>query len=330
MHLATMPERSVKKLSTEERARVLTQACRSMEAAEGPIPLKELARAAGMSPWQFHRLFVAETGLTPHAYAAAVRARKLRERLGDCRSPVTDAIYDAGFNASSRFYETSDRILGMRARDYRAGAPGERIAFAVGQCSLGAILVAESQRGICAILLGDDAQDLVRDIQDRFPKAELIAGDREFEQRMAVVVGFIEAPRLGLALPLDIQGTVFQERVWRALLAVPAGTTVSYAELARRIGSPAAVRAVARACAANRIAVAIPCHRVVRGNGDLSGYRWGVDRKRKLLEREQAPTVTTSSAPLQPRTRSTRGPRPLLPEQPPQAKLVTDSLLTDP
>ena len=273
--------------SRVDRSSVLVKACRRLELAEAPVALKELALEAGMSPWQLHRLFVAEVGLTPHAYGAAVRAQRLRERLAGSGESVTEAIYASGFNASSRFYEASGRILGMRARDYRAGAPGVRITFAVGQCSLGAILVAESTQGICAILLDDDPDALVRDIQDRFPRAELVAGDSDFERRVAQVVGFIEAPHQGLHLPLDIRGTAFQERVWRALLAVPAGTTISYTELANRIGSPSAVRAVARACGANPIAVAIPCHRVVRSNGDLSGYRWGLERKRELLERER-------------------------------------------
>jgi AraC family transcriptional regulator of adaptative response/methylated-DNA-[protein]-cysteine methyltransferase len=156
----------------------------------------------------------------------------------------------------------------------------------VGQCSLGAILVAQSQRGICAILLGDDPDRLTRDLQDQFPKADIIGCDGEFEQLIAQVGGLIEAPSLGLQLPLDVQGTAFQERVWRALREIPPGTTVSYAEIATRIGSPQAVRAVAQACASNHIAVAIPCHRVVRRDGKLAGYRWGVERKRELLRRE--------------------------------------------
>lgn len=268
------------------RSQLVAQACRSMEAATSPPALKSLAAEAGLSPWQFHRLFVAETGLTPRAYATGVRARKLRDTLLAGDHAVTDAIYEAGFNTSSRFYETSDRVLGMRARDYRTGGAGNRIRFAVGQCSLGAILVAESDRGICAILLGDDPDLLVRDLERRFPKAELAGGDPDFEERVARVVGFVEAPSLGIGLPLDIRGTAFQERVWQALRAVPPGSTISYSELAARIGAPAAVRAVAHACGANPLAVAIPCHRVVRRNGDLAGYRWGVERKRQLLQRE--------------------------------------------
>ncbi|WP_338801902.1 bifunctional DNA-binding transcriptional regulator/O6-methylguanine-DNA methyltransferase Ada [Pseudomonas sp. RSB 5.4] len=268
------------------RAELVERACRLIEASETPPSLDSLAADVGMSPFHFHRLFKAETGLTPKAYSSAYRARKLREELSCPEASITDAIYGAGFNSNSRFYEASDQLLGMRARDYRAGGAGTVIRFAVGQCSLGAILVAQSQRGICAILLGDDPDQLVRDLQDQFPKAEIIGCDSEFEQLIAQVVGFIETPSIGLHLPLDVQGTAFQERVWRALREIPPGTTVSYTEIAERIGSPKAVRAVAQACATNHIAVAIPCHRVVRRDGDLAGYRWGVDRKRELLHRE--------------------------------------------
>lgn len=269
-----------------ERAALVARACRLIETSETPPPLDDLAAEVGVSPFHFHRLFKAETGLTPKAYSSAYRARKLREELSSPDTSITDAIYGAGFNSNSRFYEASDQLLGMRARDYRAGGAGAVIRFAVGQCSLGAILVAQSQKGICAILLGDDPDRLVRDLQDQFPKAELIGCDGDFEQLVAQVVGFIEAPSMGLHLPLDVQGTAFQERVWRALREIPPGTTVSYGEIAARIGSPKAVRAVAQACATNHIAVAIPCHRVVRRNGDIAGYRWGVDRKRELLRRE--------------------------------------------
>lgn len=267
-------------------AAVVVHACRTIETSETPPPLAELAAAAGMSPFHFHRLFKAETGLTPKAYGSAWRARRLRRELDRPDASITDAIYGSGFNSSSRFYEDADHLLGMPARDYRAGGSGAVIRFAVGQCSLGAILAAQSQRGICAILLGDDPDRLVRDLQDQFLRAELIGCDREFEQLIARVVGFIEAPSVGLHLPLDIQGTAFQERVWRALREIPPGTTATYTEIASRIGSPRAVRAVARACATNHIAVAIPCHRVVRRDGGLAGYRWGVSRKRELLRRE--------------------------------------------
>lgn len=265
---------------------LVARACRLIESAEMAPNLDELAAQAGMSPFYFHRVFKAATGLTPKAYATAYRARRLREELNAAGGTVTDAIYGAGFNSNSRFYETSEQVLGMRAREFRAGGVGAVIRFAVGESSLGSILVAQSQRGICTILLGDDADRLVRDLQDRFPRAELIGGDGDFEQLVARVVGFIEAPGIGLDLPLDVQGTAFQQRVWQALREIPPGETASYAEVAERIGAPKAVRAVAQACAANAIAVAIPCHRVVRRDGDISGYRWGVERKRELLRRE--------------------------------------------
>ncbi|NWA86472.1 bifunctional DNA-binding transcriptional regulator/O6-methylguanine-DNA methyltransferase Ada [Pseudomonas sp. D2002] len=266
-------------------AQLVADACRQIEQAETPPSLDSLARRAGLSPFHFHRVFKAITGLTPKAYASALRSRKVRDGLKGQHS-VTDALYDAGFNSNSRFYESADQLLGMKPSDYKAGGTNSEIRFAVGQCSLGAILVAQSQRGVCAILLGDDPDKLVRDLQDQFPKAELVGADRDFEQLIAQVVGFIEAPALGLDLPLDLRGTAFQERVWQALREIPVGSTASYAQIAQRIGAPKSFRAVAQACGANHLAVAIPCHRVVRSNGELSGYRWGVERKRQLLERE--------------------------------------------
>ncbi len=227
------------------------------------------------------------TGVTPKAYGAAHRARRVRDELPRSQT-VTDALYEAGFNSNGRFYATASEILGMTPTDFRAGGAGAAIRFAVGECSLGSILVAATDKGVCAILLGDEPQSLVRDLQDRFPRANLIGGDRGFEQLVAKVVGFVEAPALGLDLPLDVRGTAFQQRVWQALRAIPAGATASYTDIAKRIGAPKAVRAVGLACAANAIAVAIPCHRVVRTDGALSGYRWGVERKRALLAREAA------------------------------------------
>jgi AraC family transcriptional regulator of adaptative response/methylated-DNA-[protein]-cysteine methyltransferase len=201
---------------------------------------------------------------------------------------VTEAMYDAGFNSSGRFYEKSTSMLGMTPTRYRAGGVKEMIRFAVGECSLGAILVASSEKGVASILIGDDPDALVRDLQDRFPNAELVGGDGAYEQLVARVVGFVEEPGLGLELPLDVRGTAFQQRVWQALRTIPVGTTATYTDIARKIGSPKSVRAVAGACAANAIAVAIPCHRVVRNDGSLSGYRWGVERKRILIDREAA------------------------------------------
>ncbi len=271
----------------DRQAELVAAACRKLTTSEVAPTLDELAYAAGLSPHHFHRLFRAQTGLTPRDYARAERARRMREGLADAAS-VTDAIYGAGYGSGSRFYERADETLGMTARQFREGGAGETIRFAVGETSLGAILVAASSRGICAILLGDDPDALARDLQDRMPKASLIGGDSEFEQLVAQVVALVEAPQLGHRLPLDIRGTAFQQRVWNALLAIPAGRTASYSEIADAIGAPAAVRAVAQACAANRLAIAIPCHRVVRTDGALSGYRWGVERKQELLEREAA------------------------------------------
>lgn len=269
------------------RREAIAAACRQIEQAEEPPRLDALAAAAGMSPCHFHRLFKAATGLTPRAWAAAHRAKRVREELA-AGATVTQAIYGAGFGSSSRFYEQSDRMLGMKPSAFRAGGRDAEIRFAVGECSLGTILVAASTRGICAILLGDEPEALVHELEDRFPQARLVGGDAAFEAWVARVIGFVDAPAAGLDLPLDIRGTAFQQRVWQALTAIPPGSTASYADIAAAIGRPKAVRAVARACAANPLAVAIPCHRVVRTDGGLSGYRWGIERKRALLERERA------------------------------------------
>ncbi len=265
----------------------IVAACRAIEAAEELPDLATLAELAGLSRFHFHRQFKAATGVTPKAYAAAWRSRRVREALS-AGAPVTDAIYAAGYNSNARFYHDAPAILGMTPSAYRAGGANEEIRFAIGDCSLGAILVAATAKGLCAILLGDDADALARDLQDRFPRAALRGDDEGFARTIALVVGFIEAPRVGLELPLDIRGTAFQQRVWQALRTIPPGATASYADIATRIGLPKAVRAVAQACGANALAVAIPCHRVVRSDGALSGYRWGVQRKRALLEREGA------------------------------------------
>ena len=259
--------------------------CRFIDAAEQPPTLAELARVAGLSPHHLHRTFKALTGLTPRAYAAARRAERVRERLVQPGS-VTDAIYQAGYGSNSRFYEQSDALLGMTPSRLRQRGAGLRIQFAVGRCSLGAILVAQTARGICAVTLGDDPDMLVRGLQDRFADAQLSGGDARFEQLVAQVIGCVEAPALGRDLPLDLRGTAFQQRVWQALRRIPPGRTVSYREIAQAIGAPAAVRAVAGACAANPVALLVPCHRVLRQDGALSGYRWGVERKQALLDKE--------------------------------------------
>jgi AraC family transcriptional regulator, regulatory protein of adaptative response / methylated-DNA-[protein]-cysteine methyltransferase len=262
--------------------------CRVIEAAEKTPRLAVLARRAGLSPYHFHRVFKAVTGVTPRAYAAAHRTTRVRNELEKGSKTVTEAIYAAGFNSGGRFYETSNQLLGMTPTDYRAGGAETEMHFAAGECSLGSILVAQSAKGVCAILLGDDPDVLVRDLQDRFPRAVLVGGDAAFEQTVARVIGFVDAPAVGLDLPLDVRGTAFQQRVWQALREIPVGSTASYTEIATRIGAPHGARAVAQACGANALAVAIPCHRVVRTDGSLSGYRWGVERKRNLLKREGA------------------------------------------
>jgi AraC family transcriptional regulator of adaptative response/methylated-DNA-[protein]-cysteine methyltransferase len=268
-----------------ENVALIAKACRIIEESEEKPSLEELAGAICRSPSYFHRMFKAITGVTPKDYADAHRANKVRQGLAFGVS-VTEAIYNAGFNSSGRFYENCTDMLGMTPSHYRAGGRNEQIKFAVGQTSLGAILVASSKKGVAAVLLGDDPDKLVRNLQDRFPKARFIGADRDYEALVARVVGFVESPRIGLDLPLDVRGTAFQQRVWQALQEVGVGETVCYAEIARRIGSPQAARAVAAACAANKLAVAIPCHRVVRNDGSLSGYAWGVERRRALLDRE--------------------------------------------
>jgi len=271
------------------RAGMIAAACRQIETAESEPTLEQLAGQVGLSPFHFHRVFKAVTGLTPKAYAKANRARRVREELsGEGR--VTDALYDAGFNSNGRFYEASNAILGMTPTRFKNGGDGTEVRFAVAATSLGAMLVAESDKGICSVALGDEPDTLVRELQDRFPKAQLIGGDEAFERRVAEVVGLVDhpenCPEKSLDLPLDIRGTAFQQKVWAALRRIPAGQTLSYAELAQRIGDPKAVRAVAGACAANTLALLVPCHRIVRTDGAISGYRWGAERKRILLQRE--------------------------------------------
>jgi AraC family transcriptional regulator of adaptative response/methylated-DNA-[protein]-cysteine methyltransferase len=272
----------------QQHAAIVARACRLIENVKTSPSLAELASAVGMSASHLHRIFKAQTGVTPKRYAATWRTNRLHSELTQRpKKTITAAIYGAGFNSASRFYESSQELLGMTAKSFRTGGRGATIRFAVGRCQLGSILVAASKKGICAILLGDNPDELTRDLQQRFPEATLVAGDAAFEQLVAQVVGFVEAPAIGLHLPLDIRGTSFQRRVWEALRRIPAGTTTTYAEIAKRIGQPKSVRAVASAIAANALAVVIPCHRVIRTDGSLSGYRWGVERKRKLLRSER-------------------------------------------
>jgi len=272
---------SLDRLPTEK----IAWACRLIETADEEPKLGDLAGAVGLSPYHFHRIFKQALGVTPKAYAAAHRANRVRARLGK-NGTVTEAIYEAGFNSNGRFYAGSSEMLGMTPSDFRAGGSGQEMRFAVCKCSLGPILIAATDKGICAIFFGDDREGLLHDLKRQFPRARIIGGDEDFERLTAKVISFIEDPAKGLDLPLDVRGTAFQHRVWDALRRIPIGSTASYAEIAERIGEPKAVRAVARACATNPIAVAIPCHRVVRSDGGLSGYRGGVERKRALLANE--------------------------------------------
>jgi AraC family transcriptional regulator of adaptative response/methylated-DNA-[protein]-cysteine methyltransferase len=272
-------------LPAKQYAQKVAEACRLIETADEAPTLNALAAAVGVSPYHFHRIFKTVTGVTPKAYAAAHRRERLRGNLERSQS-VTNAIYDSGFNSSGRFYSESSAMLGMTPSQFRTGGENTDMKFAVGECSLGSVLVAASDKGVSAIFLGDDPDELVRTLRKRFPKANLIGGDSAFEDVVAKVISLVEEPTAKFDLPLDIRGTAFQQRVWQALRDIPAGSTATYSEIAERIGMPKAVRAVARACADNRIAIAVPCHRVVGKNGSLSGYRWGLERKRALIDRE--------------------------------------------
>jgi AraC family transcriptional regulator of adaptative response/methylated-DNA-[protein]-cysteine methyltransferase len=279
----------------QRNGEIIAEACRLIEEADSPASISALAHAVGVSEGHFHRLFRKYTGLTPRAYREQKRAADVRENLVRGR-PVTEAFYDAGYGSSGRFYAVTNKSLGMTPRHFKDGGAQETLLFAVGQTSLGAIVIASSLKGIAAILIGDDPEALLRDLQDRFPKATLVGGDADYERTVAQVVGLVEAPNLSNDLPLDIRGTVFQRRVWQALQSVPAGSTVSYDEIARRVGHPRAVNAVASACASNPLAVAIPCHRVVKSDGTFFGYTWGLERKRLLLERECAAAQATKAS----------------------------------
>jgi AraC family transcriptional regulator, regulatory protein of adaptative response / methylated-DNA-[protein]-cysteine methyltransferase len=269
----------------DEHAAKVAEACRIIETAMEPLKLDELAAAVGLSTYHFHRLFKASTGVTPKTYAIAHRNNALRNKLQRSKS-VTDAIYAAGFNSSGRFYANSTEMLGMTPSKFRKGGADEEIRYAFGESSLGQVLVATSGKGVCSILIGIAQDALTQELRDRFPRARLTVADAGFKKTVVKVIRLVEAPASNIDLPLDVRGTAFQHRVWKALREIPAGTTSTYTEIARRIGKPKAVRAVAGACAANPVAVAIPCHRVVRSDGYLAGYHWGVERKRELLRRE--------------------------------------------
>lgn len=274
------------RLMLEQLPAVVLRAVAAIEAAEALPTLAELASAVGTEPRELQRAFLDALGMTPRDFATAHRAEHVRRAL-HAGASVTQAQHAAGFGSSSRLHAAAPGALGMAPSTFRRGAPGVLIEFAAARCSLGVVLAAGTAAGLCAILLGDDAVELEADLRSRFPRAEFVAGAAPFAARLAAVVAFVDAPRGRLTLPLDLRGTVFQRRVWHALQAIPAGTTVGYAELGERLGMPRGARAIARACAQNPLAVAVPCHRVVRGDGDLAGYRWGLARKRALLERER-------------------------------------------
>jgi AraC family transcriptional regulator of adaptative response/methylated-DNA-[protein]-cysteine methyltransferase len=272
--------------AAERTAAIVLAMCRRLEESENAPTLEALAREVGLSAFYAHRLFKAATGVTPRRYYTAQRSARVRNELKRGGS-VTQALYGAGYGSSGRFYAEVGARLGMSPSRFKVGGKAERIAYATAQCSLGAVLVAATARGICAISLGKSAASLTRELVQQFPQAQLVDGDAHFQALVRCVIALIEEPSSSERLPLDIRGTAFQERVWQALQRVPAGKRVTYRQLAEQIGEPRAARAVASACANNRIAVAIPCHRVVRADGNVGGYRWGVTRKQQLLAREE-------------------------------------------
>jgi AraC family transcriptional regulator of adaptative response/methylated-DNA-[protein]-cysteine methyltransferase len=269
------------------QAEAVRRACQLIADAEELPTLAAMAPTAGLSPFHFHRQFKALTGVTPRQYAVVQRATRFRDGLAGSGT-VTAVLHDSGFNASSRFHVTATAILGMPPSIYRKGGASETIRYAIAPSSLGQLLVAATDRGICAIQFGDAADPLRAGLGKRFPRGTITAGDAAFAAMVAATVAHAEQPGDRFPLPLDIRGTAFQQRVWQALQAIPRGQTASYREIATAIGQPEAVRAVAGACAANPLALAVPCHRVVRADGDLSGYRWGQARKAELLKREGA------------------------------------------
>jgi AraC family transcriptional regulator, regulatory protein of adaptative response / methylated-DNA-[protein]-cysteine methyltransferase len=273
----------------------IEKACALLRTSETMPSLAELADSAAISRFHFHRVFKQITGTTPRDYARTHRLGQFGQRLA-AGQPVAEAIYASGFGSSSRAYEDAPSALGMTPGARRRGGDGETIRFVTVSTPIGWALVAATERGICMTALGDDRDQLASALRQRFPAAELIAEDGGLRQWADRIVRFITAPERNLDLPLDIRGTAFQARVWRALQKIPLGKTMSYAEIAAALGQPNAVRAVAQACAANKLALIVPCHRVIRSDGDLGGYRWGVERKRALLARERAAAAPDEAA----------------------------------
>jgi AraC family transcriptional regulator, regulatory protein of adaptative response / methylated-DNA-[protein]-cysteine methyltransferase len=274
----------------QQQTAAILKACRLIESSSERIQLNDLAERVGLSAHHFHRTFKEVTGVTPLEY---FKSRQIAQIGAAIRSEasITEAIYDAGFGSSSRFYENADAMLGMKPRAYKAGGQGEVIRVGVRSCALGLVLVAATERGVCTIEFGDDAQELQMRVSKRFPHSLLLKEDAQFDAWLEKILAHIQAPATALDLPLDIRGTAFQQQVWKALRDIAPGQTHSYAQVAEKIGKPKAVRAVATACASNVLALAIPCHRVVRSNGELSGYRWGPERKKELLDAEAGKLV---------------------------------------
>jgi AraC family transcriptional regulator of adaptative response/methylated-DNA-[protein]-cysteine methyltransferase len=250
--------------------------------------LAELAAHVGVSPFHLQRVFKAQVGLSPRAYLSARRIERFKAGVRAGAS-VSDALYQAGFSSPRALYEQADAALGMTPAAYRRGGAGLAIAFTVVRSPLGRLLVARTDRGVCAVSLGDSAAALERELRAEFPAARTRRDDAALRREVEALLAQLDDPRRPASLPLDVRGTDFQRRVWAALQAIPPGETRSYRQLAAAIGRPSAARAVARACATNPVAVVIPCHRVVRGDGTLSGYRWGRSRKEALLMRERSP-----------------------------------------
>lgn len=272
-------------VSTQQR--VVAQVQQLLQTAETAPSLAQLGEAVGLSPFHLQRLFKRATGLSPREYANLCRVERLKAGLKQ-GATVTEALYEAGYGSSRALYDQVQQHLGMTPSTYRRGGAGERIAYACAETPLGSVLVAATGRGLCALRFGEAESRLVAELAGEFPRADLVREPEELHPYVEAVQAHLSGRQASLDLPLDVQATAFQQRVWSALRAIPYGEVRSYREVAAMIGQPAAVRAVARACATNPVALAVPCHRVVRANGDLSGYRWGVDRKRLLLDREQA------------------------------------------
>ncbi len=266
---------------------VVRDACACIEASDDIPSLDVLATRAGYSRFHFLRLFRDHTGLTPRAYAEGVRARKLGTALAQ-GTRVADAVADAGFGSESRVYEKTGALLGMTPGAARRGGAGEVIRTASTDCVFGRLLVGATDKGVCFIGFAEPDEALLSDLRRRFPRARIEADDTALAGTVRAVLDFLEEPKQALGLPLDLRGTAFQQLVWRTLTRIPPGQTRSYAEVAAMVGNPRAVRAVARSCATNPVALAVPCHRVVGSDGALTGYRWGMPRKRALLERESA------------------------------------------